>query len=98
MMNIRILDEATDELDDAFSYYEYTQENLGHSFISSFRESVALIKFYPNGWHPLSDKTRRCLVKKFPYGIIYQVREDEILIVAVANLHRKPNYWVDRVE
>jgi hypothetical protein len=30
-------------------------------------------------------------------GIIYQIREKEILVVAVANLHRKPDYWKDRI-
>ena len=95
-MNINIIDEASAELNDAFEYYEYEQKNLGYKFISRFRDALELIKFFPNGWHLLSEKVRRCLIKGFPYGIIYQIREEEILIVAVANLHRKPNYWVDR--
>ena len=97
-MKINILDEASAELDDAFQYYEYEQENLGYRFISKFTDALELIKFYTNGWHPLSKRVRRCLVKGFPYGIIYQVREEEIIIVAVANLHRKPNYWVERIK
>ncbi len=28
-------------------------------------------------------------------GVIYQILKDKILIVAIANLHRKPNYWKD---
>jgi len=42
--------------------------------------------------------SRRCLVYKFPYGVIYQYQEDknEILIVAIAHLHRKPDYWYSR--
>lgn len=97
-MKVRILDEASAELDDAFNYYQYEQENLGYRFIKKFTDALELIKFYPYGWHPLSEKTRRCLIKSFPYGIIYQVREEEILIVAVANLHRRPNYWANRIK
>ncbi|MDX9796222.1 MAG: type II toxin-antitoxin system RelE/ParE family toxin [Arcobacteraceae bacterium] len=96
-MNIKILDEAAMELDDAFNYYQYEQENLGYRFINKFTDAIELIKFYPNGWHQLSKKLRRCLIKNFPYGIIYQIKENEIIIVAVANLHRKPNYWVNRI-
>ena len=96
-MNIKILDQAAMELDDAFNYYQYEQENLGYRFINKFTDAIELIKFYPNGWHRLSKKLRRCLIKNFPYGIIYQIRENEIIIVAVANLHRKPNYWVNRI-
>ena len=36
-------------------------------------------------------------IGEFPYGIIYQVRQDEILIVAIANLHRRPDYWEYRI-
>ena len=35
-------------------------------------------------------------IGRTPYGIIYQARENYILIVAVAHLHRKPGYWKDR--
>ena len=41
---------------------------------------------------------RRCLVKDFPYGIVYQIREYEVFIITVANLHRKPNYWIERLK
>jgi len=95
-MKLTILDEAVAESDDAFCYYEYEQIGLGSRFIESFKKSLELIEFYPYGWHPLSKKVRRCLIKSFPYGIIYHIREEEIVIVAVASLHRKPNYWIDR--
>lgn len=97
-MNVEFLDIASDELHDAFEYYEYQQSNLGYRFISEVNNAVNLIKMYPSAWHKLSNSTRRCLVKTFPYGVIYQERDDTIVIIAVMNLHRKPNYWVNRVQ
>ncbi len=46
----------------------------------------------------IGNYSRRCLVQKFPYGIIYQCTEHkkEILIVAISHLHRVPDYWSDR--
>jgi hypothetical protein len=41
---------------------------------------------------------RQHRLNRFPYGIVYQVREDEIAILAVAHLHRRPRYWRDRIE
>ncbi len=70
-MKVSILDEASKELDDAFNYYQYQQENLGYRFISKFSDTLELIKSYPNSWHPLSKKVRRCLIRNFPYGIIF---------------------------
>jgi plasmid stabilization system protein ParE len=96
-MKIQFLELAQNELDDAFEYYEYQQEDLGYRFVQEVYNSIELIRSYPLGWSYVSKNSRRCLVKTFPYGIIYQKREDFILVVAVANLHRKPNYWVKRV-
>jgi len=41
---------------------------------------------------------RRYLVKKYPFGILYTVYHDEIVVVAVAHLSRQPSYWVARLE
>jgi len=97
MLNIEFLDIAQKELDDAFEYYEYQQDNLGYKFISEIQDSLKLIKLYPKAWSKVSKNTRRSLLKSFPYGIIYQEKKNLILVVAIANLHRKPNYWIDRL-
>ena len=96
-MKIQFLELAQKELDDVFEYYEYQQADLGYRFVQEVYNTIELIRTYPLGWSSVSEKSRRCLVKTFPYGVIYQKRENIILIVAIANLHRKPNYWVKRV-
>ncbi len=96
-MEVNFLPLAQQELDDTFQYYEYQQKNLGSRFIHEVLNSIELIRYYPKGWHPMTQNSRRCLVKNFPYGIIYQIKSDYILIIAIANLHRKPNYWINRI-
>ena len=44
----------------------------------------------------VGDDIRRCLTNRFPYGIIYYEKDDEIIILAVMQLNRKPDYWKDR--
>ena len=97
MLEVKFLELAQQELDDAFDYYEYQQVDLGYRFVQEVYNTIGLIKTYPLAWSSISPNTRRCLVKTFPYGVIYQKREDMILVVAIANLHRKPNYWVERI-
>jgi mRNA-degrading endonuclease RelE of RelBE toxin-antitoxin system len=41
---------------------------------------------------------RRCRLRRFPYGLIYAIDEGDILIVAVAHTHRRPDYWRDRMK
>ncbi len=96
-MEVRFLKTAQIELDESFDYYEEQIHGLGHDFMMEFLAAIKRIKNNPKAWARLSLRTRRCLVKRFPFGVIYHIRDDEILIVAIAHLHRKPGYWKNRI-
>lgn len=96
-MNIRFLEPAIRELDETISFFEHEQEGLGDTFVTDVTHALNSIAAFPNAWHPLSPRTRRCRLRRFPYGLIYQIRENELLIIAVAHLHRNPDYWKNRV-
>jgi hypothetical protein len=87
-------------MDEAYEHYEGQMSGLGSDFLNEVLTTFKRIKLNPESWSPFSKRTRRCLMKRFPYGIIYQIREndDELLIVAIAHLHRRPGYWKDRIE
>lgn len=97
-MKVIFLKVAESELDDAIEYYESEQSGLGTRFRKEVLLSLGRIVEYPSAYQPLSSRVRRCLVAKFPFGIIYQIKQDtnEVLIVAVAHLHRRPDYWLSR--
>jgi toxin ParE2 len=97
-MRIRFLDIAQIELDQAIEYYNYESPGLGDEFLTEVLKVIDRIGEFPEAWHRLSKRTRRCQTRRFPYGIIYQIREEEILVVAVANLHRRPDYWKERLK
>jgi toxin ParE1/3/4 len=44
----------------------------------------------------LKGRFRRCLVHRFPYGIIYAVEDDTIYVAAIMHLRRQPGYWERR--
>lgn len=89
--------QADDEFDQAVRYYENCQPGLGLEFAEEVYATVARISEYPEAWSPMSKNTRRCLVNRFPFGVIFQIKSDILRIVAVANLHRRPGYWKDRI-
>ena len=95
-MKIKFLEEAKFELDEAIEYYESESPGLGNQFLQEVLNSLNRIANFPEAWHPLSINTRRCQTAKFPYGLVYAILENEILIISVSNLHRKPNHWKDR--
>lgn len=85
------------EFDKAVSYYEECSSWLGLEFAEEVYAAISRIIAYPKAWTRLSKRTRRCLVNRFPFGIIFQVKDSILRIIAVANLNRKPGYWKRRI-
>jgi plasmid stabilization system protein ParE len=88
--------EADDEFQEAVDYYEERREELGRDFYLEVRSTLQRIQQFPNTWPVLDRDIRRCLVNRFPYGVLYSVEEDGIFIVAVMHLRRDPDYWKHR--
>ena len=88
---------AKQELDDASLYYEMQIQGLGTRFRTEVKKAALRISEYPEAWSAEADEIRKCILHTFPYKLLYSIEKDCILIVAVAHLHRKPDYWVDRV-
>jgi toxin ParE2 len=95
-VRVRFLEPARRELDEAVTYYNSEMAGLGEAFLVEVLAAVERIRAHPSGWHPLSENTRRCRLQRFPYGLIYTATDTDLLIVAVAHLHRQPAYWQGR--
>lgn len=95
-MKTSLLPLAQTELDEAFLWYEEQAIGLGYEFLDEFDQSVRLIVSFPELFEEIEEGVRRCLINRFPYGIIYGIDVDEIVVIAVAHLKRKPNYWIER--
>lgn len=88
---------ADKEFDEAVQCYEDRQAGLGLEFAEEVYAAIGRIAEYPDAWSEMSINTRRCLMNRFPHGVIFQVKFGTLRIIAVANLHRRPGYWRDRV-
>lgn len=89
--------DAQVEFDAAVDHYQQFQPGLGLEFAAQVYAAITRIIQYPDAWSALSKNSRRCLVSRFPYGVIYQVKSRSIRIVAVAHLNRRPGYWKQRL-
>jgi plasmid stabilization system protein ParE len=89
---------AADEFAAAVRWYEEQRPGLGADFYRAVTETTALIETHPEIATPASADhlTRRALVSRFPYQVVYRLRPGEIVIVAVAHLKRRPGYWKNR--
>jgi len=96
-MIIRILSCAEAELSEAVAYYNEQCPGLGFAFAAEAKATLNRIAGFPDAWPRFSSRIRRCLLDRFPYGILYHQSEDELLILAVMHLRRAPQRWQDRL-
>jgi plasmid stabilization system protein ParE len=71
---------------------------LGRELFDAVVESVESLHTTPEIGTPLSaDRcTRRLLLPRFPYHVVYRLSPAEIVVVAVAHAKRRPGYWKRR--
>lgn len=76
-MNIRFLEAAEYELGLAVDYYNQKKQGIGTEFLEEIKNTIKRIANFPEAWHLLSKRTRRCQTRRFLYGVIYQIRTDK---------------------
>lgn len=96
-MKVRFISPANIELDEAVRYYNHQLPGLGFRFYQEVGTAIERISLMPEAWIKIGKHTRRCTLKGFPYGLLYAIEIDEILITAVAHLHRDPEYYRHRI-
>ena len=84
------LEPAQDEFHEAVAYYNKHRIGLGDEFAEEVYRTIGRILRHPATWAKFSRRSRRCRTKRFPYAVIYQIKADRILIVAVMHLSRRP--------
>ena len=95
---IRTAEPASDEFSEAVRWYEARRPGLGGEFFDAVAATLSLIETNPVIGTKISadGQTRRVLVAKFPYQVVYRLRRTEMVIVAIAHLKRRPEYWKNR--
>lgn len=95
-MIVEFLDEATEELIEAAIWYEAKESGLGVRFRDEIARVVNRIAEDPLLWRERASGYRRVNCPVFPYYIPYFIREQKIIIAAIAHDRRKPGYWQNR--
>ena len=86
------------EIKESARWYDDQVDGLGLEFLFEVKSAESNIQKNPETWPNYEEGTKRFLLKRFPYAIIYLVAEDRIQIIAVAHCKRKPGYWKKRIE
>jgi toxin ParE1/3/4 len=96
-MKVGFHPEAREELGGSFKNYRSIRGELGYQFLSQIQLAVARITLNPEWFREIEPGVRRCLVKQFPYALLYNLNGNEVLILAVMHCSREPGYWRNRL-
>lgn len=88
--------DAVAEAREARQWYEERWPALAEAFMTELDHAVQQITELPDTWPPYEQGTRRYLMQRFPYFVIYRQRGVRIDVVAVMHARRSPGYWHHR--
>lgn len=85
------------ELQEASAWYEEQEPGLGSKFVECADACVPTIRRHPEIFPVIYKQVRRGMVKRFPYSVLYFVRDESIIVISVFHSSRDPLRWKRRV-
>jgi plasmid stabilization system protein ParE len=89
--------EAEAEADAAFEYYWTQSPDAAFSFDEELRSAYRSLQVGPLICPPFLHGTRRVILDRYPFSVVFHVRLHDIQIVAIAHAKRRPGYWARRL-
>ena len=96
-MKNRLLEIAIDEWAEAKSFYDSQELGLGDRFSAEVRKALERIRDFSSAWPLVGQRTRRCLVSHFPFGVYYHLLPESILVVSVFDQRKRAQKLGDLV-
>ena len=85
----------------AGQWYELRRPGLGGEFLAELIEGLTAIERTPHRFPRINAKGkrefRRYALSRFPYHIVYEIRDGVVWVLALAHAHRRPGYWKKRI-
>jgi plasmid stabilization system protein ParE len=89
--------EAERDLAEAFAWYEEQRPGLGEELLRCIEACIEAIRRTPGIHSVVHESYRRGLVRRFPYAVFYEYRNERIIVIAVFHTARDPNKWRGRL-
>ena len=87
------MSDAAAELRQARAWYDDIRPDLGERFAVAVEAAVEAIAQRPLQFPVVHRGRRRAGVRRFPYGIFFEVRENGIVVIACFHAKRDPRRW-----
>lgn len=88
--------EAVAEARETYRWYEERSPEAAELFLAELDRALKSIADAPRRWPAYLQGTRRFLLRRFPFAVVYREGGQRLQIVAVSHGRRKPGYWKAR--
>jgi plasmid stabilization system protein ParE len=95
-LELEYLEEALREAEAAARWYAERSVTAAAGFSDEIDAAESAIVRLPEAWPAFDPGTRRYLLQRFPFSVVYRIEARRILIMAVAHARRRPGYWKAR--
>lgn len=95
---VDFLEEALEEAEQAAAWYAERSDRAAAAFAAELDRAVETVAEVPLAWPEARHGTRRCLLWRFPFNVVFRIEPGRLVIVAVAHTSRKPDYWSRRIQ
>lgn len=93
---ISIRPAAEAELVEAYFHYEGKEEGLGAEFRRAVDACLEVVVRHPTAYQIVRGQVRRALLRRFPYGLFYEIDGQRIVVFACFHSSRHPKEWERR--
>ena len=88
---------ALAELKSAVVWYQERNETAGQNFVSEVDRAIELVMAAPGRWPSGEHGSRKLVLQRYPFAVIYREKEVVVQVLAIAHGRRRPGYWNDRL-
>ena len=95
-MPILLRPAAAADIEEAFLWYERQRAGLGNEFLAAVESTLDDVVADPTRYPAIHRDTKRVLVRRFPYAVLYRVYDEVVVVVAYMHGRRDPRRWRSR--
>jgi plasmid stabilization system protein ParE len=94
---VRFHPAAAQEAESTYDWYAARDLAAAHGFREELREAIEAVAADPRTWPRYGSRTRRYVLPRYPFSLVYILRAADVEVVAVAHGRRRPDYWRSRL-
>ena len=97
MIELEYHPKASDDVVQAFNWYSEIDADVAERFKLELERAEELVERSPEAWGSYLHGTKGFRFRGFPFVMAYIIRDERLIVIAVAHTRRRPSYWRDRL-